>query len=74
MVSRRGVLGLLGFSMLLAIVLSIFLVAVFDNFLMLPDTVPSLFTKMMIAIVITTVITVFSYTYYLRGKVDWIYY
>lgn len=71
---RSGILGLLGFSLLLSITLGILLIALFENIWHIPDTVNSLFGELLIAIALSSIITVMVYTHWLRGRVDWIYY
>lgn len=72
---RRGIIGLFVFSLILAVILGVFIAAIYENvFGGFPNTLEDLFFQLMFVSVSTIFITVFAYTYYLRGKVAWIYY
>lgn len=71
----RGILYLLMFSIVIAVVLGLLFTGLLENTMFgYPDTPYGLFAVLMLSCLLTAFITVVVYTYYLRGRVSWIYY
>lgn len=72
--TKKGMVGMVIFSSIIAVSIAIIFTALFDNLYKIPDNGYVLLVELLVASILTSLIVVGSYTYWLKGRVDWIYY